>query len=534
MSVISQVPRFPSDDPRAQKFNQIVSQVMNSLINSGFVTQTSIGIWSLAIPFGVPSGGTGRATLTANAVLLGAGTSPVNFATIGTAGRLLIDKGAATDPAFTAMSGDATIASTGAITLANTTVTAAAYGSASAVGTFTVDSKGRLTAAATTSIVIAESQVTNLVTDLAGKQPLDATLTAFAALTIAANSLTIGTGADAFSQTTFAANTFPARASTGDLVAKTITDFGLSLVDDADASAGRATLGVVIGTDVQAWDATLDALAALTIAANSLTIGTGADAFSQTTFASNTFPARASTGDLVAKTITDFGLSLVDDADASAGRTTLGLVIGTNVQAWDATLDALAALTIAANSLTIGTGADAFSQTTFAANTFPARASTGDLVAKTITDFGLSLVDDADASAGRTTLGLVIGTNVQAWDATLDALAALTIAANSLTIGTGADAFSQTTFAANTFPARASTGDLVAKTITDFGLSLVDDADASAGRTPLGLVIGTNVQAWDATLDALAALTIAANSLTIGTGADAFSQTTFAANTFPR
>jgi hypothetical protein len=75
-------------------------------------------------------------------------------------------------------------------------------------------------------------------------QPLDATLTALAGLTIAANSLTVGTGADAFSQTTFAANTFPARASTGSLTAKTITDFGLSLVDDADASAGRTTLGL--------------------------------------------------------------------------------------------------------------------------------------------------------------------------------------------------------------------------------------------------------------------------------------------------
>ncbi len=77
-----------------------------------------------------------------------------------------------------------------------------------------------------------------------GYQPVDATLTAFAALTIAANSLTIGTGADAFSQTTFAANTFPARSSSGNLVAKTITDFGLSLVDDADAAAARTTLAL--------------------------------------------------------------------------------------------------------------------------------------------------------------------------------------------------------------------------------------------------------------------------------------------------
>jgi len=45
--------------------------------------------------------------------------------------------------------------------LASTTVTAAAYGSASAVGTFTVDADGRLTTAATTNIAIAATQVTS-------------------------------------------------------------------------------------------------------------------------------------------------------------------------------------------------------------------------------------------------------------------------------------------------------------------------------------------------------------------------------------
>lgn len=98
---------------------------------------------------------------------------------------------------------------------------------------------------------------------VAGYQPLDGTLSALAAQNWVANAIPIGTGADTVGQTSFAASTFPARASSGNLVAKTITDFGLSLVDDADATTARTTLGVVIGTNVQAWDADLDAIAAI-------------------------------------------------------------------------------------------------------------------------------------------------------------------------------------------------------------------------------------------------------------------------------
>ena len=47
------------------------------------------------------------------------------------------------------------------------------------------------------------------------------------------------------------------------IAALTTTAFGRGLLDDADATAGRASLGVVIGTNVQAWDADLDAVAAL-------------------------------------------------------------------------------------------------------------------------------------------------------------------------------------------------------------------------------------------------------------------------------
>jgi hypothetical protein len=73
---------------------------------------------------------------------------------------------------LTALTGDGTAAGPGssALTLATVNSNVGAFGSASAVATFTVNGKGLTTAAGSTSIQIAESQVTNLVSDLAGKQ----------------------------------------------------------------------------------------------------------------------------------------------------------------------------------------------------------------------------------------------------------------------------------------------------------------------------------------------------------------------------
>jgi hypothetical protein len=79
--------------------------------------------------------------------------------------------------------------------------------------------------------------------------------------------------------------------------------------------------------------------------------------------------------------------NLSDLTSASSSRTNLGLAIGTNVQAYDADLAAIAGLTSAADRLAYYTGSGAASLATF---------STA----------GRALVDDADAAAQRTTLGL--------------------------------------------------------------------------------------------------------------------------------
>lgn len=208
-------------------------------------------------------------------------------------------------------------------------------------------------------------------------QALDATLTALAGLATGADKLAYSTGTDTFSQTD-------------------LTSFARTLLDDANATAARATLsaselshghdGVEIVLDDSGWSAALQhsgvrecqaladfidtgmqplsaaltAIAALTTSADKLTYATGSNTFSTVT-------------------LTSFVRTILDDTDAATVRTTIG------AQPLDATLTALAGLATGADKLAYSTGTDTFAQAD-------------------LTSFGRSLIDDADAAAARTTL----------------------------------------------------------------------------------------------------------------------------------
>lgn len=173
--------------------------------------------------------------------------------------------------------------------------------------------------------------------------------------------------------------------------------------------------------------------------------------------------------------------NLSDLDSASTARTNLGVAIGTNVQAYDATLQSLSALGTVADRIAYTTALDTWAETT-------------------LTSFARTILDDANQAAVRTTLALTPGTDVQAHDAGLLSIAGLTTAADKMIYTTALDTYAVTD-------------------LTAFARSILDDADEATFKATVNLEIGVDVQAYDDDLMALAGLAKTDGNFIVGDGA---------------
>lgn len=285
----------------------------------------------------------------------------------------------------------------------------------------------------------------------AAKQDTDATLTALAGVSTAADKLIFANGADSFTTTD-------------------LTAFGRSLIDDANAAAARTTLGLVIGTDVQAYSAVLAGTTASFTTAHETKLGHIA-----VTQAVDLDAIEARVNELDAAVVLKGGWdassgSFPGSGAAQAGWSYIVTVAGTVDGVAFNINDRILAYTDNASTSTYAGNWIKLDYTdqvvSVAGRTGSVTLTSSDLT--DVTAFSQTLLDDADAASARATLGLTIGTDVQAYDVELAALAGLTSAADGLPYFTGS-------------------GSAALATLTAFGRSLIDDADATAGRSTLGL-----------------------------------------------
>ena len=328
-------------------------------------------------------------------------------------------------------------------------------------------------------------------------QESDATLTALAGVSVSADQMIYATGSDAFATTS-------------------LTAAGRALLDDADAAAQRQTLSA------QEADATLTALAGVSVGADQLIYATGSDAFATTS-------------------LTAAGRALLDDSDVATMRGTLGL--GTAATSASSAFLASASPSVSSGTLTLTssglTFSDGTTQTTASSggggggglsnvvdDTSPELGGDLDVLARSIVSSSgrdISLSPDGTGSViikgGTAAAKLQLECEQGSHSTSIQSPPHSASADYTLTLPTSLSAGALYTSSGG----QLSTGDLP---VADGGTG---SSNASDARTALGVAIGSDVQAYDAGLNSIAGLTTAADKMIYTTGSDTYAVATITA-----
>ncbi|MCX6306411.1 MAG: hypothetical protein NT040_15720 [Bacteroidetes bacterium] len=195
----------------------------------------------------------------------------------------------------------------------------------------------------------------------------------------------------------------------------------------------------------------------------------------------NTFPSRKSTGNITANPITDFAFDILNDADATSVRTTIGAGTGNGT---------VTGVTGTAPIVSSGGSAPAISVSAATAST----AGSMSAADKTKLD---AITGTNTGNQTITLTGDVTGSGTGSFPAAISASAVTNVkmanmAANTIKVNnTAASAVpADLSLTANTFPSRKSTGNITAYPITDFAFDILNDANAATVRTTIGAGTG--------------------------------------------